>query len=90
MQRWTFYISGKVQGVFYRQSTLEKARQLELSGFARNLPDGRVEVVAEGEKNQLQQLLDWCWQGPERARVDDIELIPDHATQEFNGFSIHH
>lgn len=90
MQRWTLFISGRVQGVFYRQSTLEKARQLELSGYARNLHDGRVEVVAEGEKNQLQQLLDWCWEGPDNARVDGIELVPDAATQEYENFTIHH
>ncbi|MGX5914730.1 acylphosphatase [Aliidiomarina sp. Khilg15.8] len=88
MQRWTLLISGRVQGVFFRKATAEMAQTLDITGYVRNCEDGRVEVVAEGEKNQLQQLHDWCWQGPERARVDDIELTPGHAEGKFKGFVI--
>ena len=67
-----FLVSGRVQGVFYRASTLDRAEQLQLCGFVRNLPDGRVEVLACGNDAALVTLQDWLWQGPPGARVDDV------------------
>jgi len=67
-----FLVSGRVQGVFYRASTQVKAGELQLCGFVRNLPDGRVEVLACGDDTALAALQDWLWQGPSRARVDDV------------------
>ena len=67
-----FLVSGRVQGVFYRASTLDRAEQLQLCGFVRNLPDGRVEVLACGDDTALVTLQDWLWQGPSGARVDDV------------------
>lgn len=78
-----FLVSGRVQGVFYRASTREQALALGLSGYARNLPDGRVEVVASGDDAALDALERWLWQGPPAARVDEVRResceAPDRA-----------
>ncbi|MEJ1096866.1 MULTISPECIES: acylphosphatase [unclassified Pseudoxanthomonas] len=68
-----FLISGKVQGVFFRASARERALDLGLSGRATNLPDGRVEVIAEGDASALDALETWLKHGPPRARVDRME-----------------
>ncbi len=67
-----FLVAGRVQGVAYRAGTQSTARRLRLCGFARNLPDGRVEVVACGEPERLQELERWLWQGPPFARVSEV------------------
>jgi acylphosphatase len=66
-------VSGLVQGVFFRQSTVDEARRLGVAGWVRNLPDGRVEVEAEGERAALEALVRFCGQGPPGARVDRVE-----------------
>lgn len=68
-----FLISGRVQGVFYRASTREQALALGLRGHAKNLPDGRVEVIASGTDVALEALELWLWRGPSGARVDDVQ-----------------
>jgi acylphosphatase len=68
-----FMVSGKVQGVFFRASTARVAEQLQLRGWAKNLPDGRVEVLALGSLEAVGQLAAWLRQGPPRARVDAVE-----------------
>lgn len=72
------YISGRVQGVFYRASTRQKATELGCAGYARNLPDGRVEVLAVGEPQAVQSLLDWLWRGSPAAEVKfvDVQELP--------------
>ncbi|WP_297795396.1 acylphosphatase [uncultured Marinobacter sp.] len=87
-KRWTMLVSGKVQGVCYRASTEDVAHQLRLTGYARNLPDGRVEVVAEGAHEDLQALRDWCEEGPPAAVVDTINATEGPATGEFTNFGI--
>ncbi|AHX14303.1 acylphosphatase [Dyella jiangningensis] len=67
-----FLVSGRVQGVFYRASTREQALALGLRGHAKNLPDGRVEVIASGTDAALDALEQWLWRGPSGARVDDV------------------
>lgn len=67
-------VTGRVQGVFFRQSTVEMARPLELDGWVRNLPDGSVEALFEGEKSAVDQAIAWCHHGPPRAAVEDIEV----------------
>ena len=69
------YVSGRVQGVFYRASTRHKATELGCSGYARNLPDGRVEVLAVGEPQAVHSLLDWLWQGPPAAEVKLVDVL---------------
>ncbi len=66
-------VSGLVQGVFFRQSTVDEARRLGLAGWVRNLPDGRVEVEAEGERTAVEALVRFCGEGPPGARVDHVE-----------------
>ena len=80
-----FLVSGRVQGVFYRASTRSEAERLGLAGSARNLDDGRVEVVASGADEALSALERWLWQGPPSARVEDVarEAIAD---RDFDGF----
>jgi len=66
-------ISGRVQGVWYRASTRNKAQELGLSGWVRNLPDGRVEAEAHGPRDALEQLVAWCHDGPPAAVVRDVQ-----------------
>lgn len=80
-----FFITGKVQGVFFRSSTQKQAKQLQLTGYAINLSDGRVEVVACGETLPLDELEQWLWKGSRAARVDDIhtEIIDWQLFEKF-------
>lgn len=71
-----FLISGRVQGVFYRASTRNEALRLGLTGHARNLPDGRVEVLAVGEAVAIEALTIWLWQGPPAAEVREVVVAP--------------
>lgn len=88
MQRLHIYISGRVQGVCFRARTQAQAKSLCLTGWVRNLTDGRVEVLAEGSAEILEQLLAWCQQGPPSAEVTNIEIDWTPATQEFTRFQI--
>jgi acylphosphatase len=74
VKRFRAIIVGKVQGVFYRASAQSKAMTLQLQGFVRNLPNGSVELHAEGEDSHLEQLLAWCEHGPPGARVDKVSV----------------
>jgi len=67
------WVSGRVQGVFYRASTAQKARSLGLDGYARNLPDGRVEVVACGGSAAVDELLKWLWTGSSASKVTAVD-----------------
>ena len=66
-------MSGRVQGVFYRASTRQRAQELGCRGYARNLPDGRVEVLAVGEPAAVHALIEWLRQGPPAAHVTDVQ-----------------
>lgn len=81
-------ISGKVQGVFFRAYTLEKANDLCVTGWVANESDGTVTVVAEGPENQVNQLVDWCHSGPSNAYVEKVEIQTATYTGEFEEFSI--
>lgn len=80
-----FIVSGRVQGVFYRASTREQALALALAGHARNLPDGRVEVLASGSTDALDALEHWLRRGPPAARVDTVSR-EDLPEQNLRGF----
>lgn len=67
-------VSGFVQGVFYRASCAYEARKHDVGGFARNLMDGRVEVVLEGEESSVLEMIEWCRKGPPSARVDGVTV----------------
>lgn len=81
-------VSGRVQGVWYRAFTQQKARVLGVSGYAKNLPDGRVEVLACGSDNALKELRQWLWQGPNRAKVDHVHCEPVTEEDCDEGFHI--
>jgi acylphosphatase len=68
------FVSGRVQGVFFRVSTARRATDLKLTGYAKNLPDGRVEVLACGESASVDALCDWLWKGPPAAEVKTVEI----------------
>jgi acylphosphatase len=74
------FVSGRVQGVFYRASTRQRAVELGLSGYACNLPDGRVEVLAVGESAAIQALIDWLAVGPPAASVSEVSVEEVSAT----------
>lgn len=66
-------ISGQVQGVFFRDSTRQKAEELGLAGWVKNLPDGRVEAVFEGPSERVREMVRWCEEGPQNASVEDVD-----------------
>ncbi len=68
------FISGQVQGVFFRQEAKDRARTRGVGGWVRNLPDGRVEAVFEGTTGSVESMIDWCRRGPRLARVDSIDV----------------
>ncbi len=81
-------VSGRVQGVYYRYSTLRKASELGLTGWVRNLRDGRVEVLAEGDETLLAILAEWCRSGPPGALVTDLHTEWEDHTGEYATFEI--
>ena len=81
-----FVVSGKVQGVFFRASTRDRAQALGLRGFAKNLADGRVEVLAAGDDAAIDELAAWLREGPPMARVDDLERLPAREDEAGQGF----
>lgn len=87
-ERVHIVIYGRVQGVFFRALTQEKAAELGLTGWVRNREDGTVEVVAEGGKDKLDELVKWCRTGPPDARVTEVEVRSEPYTGEFKEFSI--
>lgn len=74
-------VSGRVQGVFYRGATAQRAHELGVRGYARNLPDGRVEVLACGEDEAVRTFVSWLWTGSSASKVSAIEVAdaPEHA-----------
>ncbi len=88
MKRAHLFIRGRVQGVFFRQSTYEKAIELGVSGWVRNLPDGRVEAVFEGGEEEVNKIIQWVKEGPPIAKVEEVEIKWEKPTGEFDGFQI--
>ena len=81
-------VTGRVQGVFFRASTADKARELGLTGYARNLADGSVEVYARGGAGAVEALKTWLWEGPRHARVDAVVCMSAEP-EDHRGFGIH-
>ncbi len=82
------YVSGLVQGVFFRHETRKGASLLGVSGWVRNLPDGRVEAVFEGDKEKVDGMLEFCRRGPPGAEVEDAEIEWESWKGEFQDFHI--
>jgi acylphosphatase len=82
-------ISGRVQGVFFRKFTKQKANELDIFGTVRNLDDGSVEVIAQAEADKLEAFIQWCHKGPITARVDKVDMVEPAGTDDiFNSFEI--
>ena len=81
-------IYGRVLGVFFRDSCKEKARELNLSGWVRNEPDDTVQIVAEGEEEDLKKLIEWCRNGPDHARVGKVDVKWLDANGRFDNFIV--
>ncbi|GAB4569497.1 MAG: acylphosphatase [Anaerolineae bacterium] len=82
------FVSGHVQGVFFRAETQRLARRLGLTGWVRNLWDGRVEAVFEGEADAVERAIQWCWRGPEEAAVEDVEVRYEPPSGRYKDFHI--
>jgi acylphosphatase len=80
-------ISGRVQGVWFRGTTVEMARPLGLTGYVRNRSDGRVEAVFEGAESNVRRAVTWCHHGPRSASVESVDVTWGEPTGEYGGFS---
>jgi len=82
------FISGRAQGVCFRQETRLRAKYWGLKGFVKNLEDGRVEITIEGEEEKIEKLIEWIKRGPALAKVTDVEIIDENYKGEFKKFNI--
>ena len=87
-QRVRLFIKGKVQGVFFRQALKVMAKKNNVNGWVRNLNDGRVEAVLEGEDLDVSTLVEWAHAGSANARVEDIEIKNEEYKEEFSKFEV--
>jgi acylphosphatase len=88
-ERAHVYVSGQVQGVFFRDSAREKAEQLGLSGWVKNLPDGRrVEALFEGPPEKVREMIAWCERGPSHATVEEVEAQLEASRGDIQGFEV--
>ncbi len=81
------WVSGRVQGVFYRGTTVGRARELGIRGYARNLPDGRVEVLVLGSAAAVEDFIKWLWTGSSASKVTAVEVRDQPLTQPRAGFT---
>ena len=81
-------ISGSVQGVFYRAEAKRKAEELNLTGWVKNMPDGKVEVIAEGEEKNLKEFIKWCYNGSDSAVVNEVKAKWTEYEEKFDKFEI--
>jgi len=81
------WVSGRVQGVFYRGTTAARARELGITGYARNLPDGRVEVLVQGPRAPVEDFIKWLWIGSLASKVTAVEVCDVAVTQPREGFT---
>ena len=88
MKRARIAVHGIVQGVFFRVNTAKAARELGLKGYAKNMPDGSVEIVAEGPKDKIDELIEFCKKSPGASEVSKIDVKFGKAKNEFGGFEV--
>ena len=87
-QRVRIFVTGKVQGVFFRQALKVMAKKNDVFGWVKNLEDGRVETVLEGDEEKLSRLIEWAHGGPANARVEDVEIHNEKFIGEFLKFDV--
>lgn len=90
MKKVRAVVLGRVQGVWFRANTMQEARLLGVRGYARNLPDGSVEIVAEGDASAVDSLLAWAKDGPPLAVVREVRVEELEYDQEFSNFGVRH
>lgn len=88
MLRIHAFVSGMVQGVSFRSTTIKIAKSLGIKGWIRNLPDNRVEIIAEGEKDKIDALIEFLKKGPPAAKVDNVDVKIEKYNGEFKDFNI--
>lgn len=84
------FVSGVVQGVYFRQNTKQVATRHNVTGWVRNLPDGRVEAVFEGNETDVNEVIEWCHVGPPKAKVNDVNVKFEKYTGEFADFGVNY
>ena len=82
------FVKGRVQGVYFRQNLRVVAKRHKVDGWVRNLRDGRVEAVLEGDELKVSEVIEWCHAGPRGAAVDDVNVEYETYTGEFNSFKV--
>jgi acylphosphatase len=82
------FVEGRVQGVFFRYETRVEARKKSVKGWVRNLPDGRVEAIFEGEKGKVDEMINFCKSGPLGARVTRVEVVWEESSSDYQDFTI--
>ena len=87
-QRVRIFVTGKVQGIFFRQTLKVTAKKNDVFGWVKNLKDGRVEAVLEGEVDNISRLIEWAHGGPANARVEDVEIRNEEFKEEFTKFDV--
>lgn len=88
LQRAQVKVSGQVQGVFFRDSTRQKAEELGLAGWVKNLPDGQVEALFEGPSERVREMVRWCEEGPRHASVANVDSDFQSAAGDLEGFEV--
>jgi acylphosphatase len=84
------FISGRVQGVFFRSEVRREAKKMGIAGWVRNTPDGKVEAAFEGEEKSVKEIIEFCKRGPPGASVTDVQVVWESYTDEFREFEIRH
>ncbi len=87
-KHYKIIVTGKVQGVFYRKNTKQKAQELGLTGYVKNMPDGTVKIEAEGEGDKLEILKEWCYQGSPAANVSNVKVETSNDLKNYSKFTI--
>ena len=87
-QRIRIIVTGKVQGVFFRQALKVMAKKNDIFGWVKNLKDGRVEAILEGDEKKVNRLVEWSYGGPANARVEDVEIRNEKFSGEFSKFDV--
>jgi acylphosphatase len=88
LERAHVLVSGRVQGVFFRDSTRQKAEELGLAGWVKNVPDGQVEALFEGPSDRVREMIRWCEEGPQRASVENVDTDFASASGDLEGFEV--
>lgn len=88
METYHITVKGRVQGVFFRKYTQSTAERLQIRGTVRNTPSGDVDIIARGDKNQVDRFIQWCWQGSPHSHVTDVIVSQIETEEEYTTFRV--